>query len=172
MNVPAFAVLRREGIWVTGLTGDFSFWRLELEPHGPQPLSTPQESRWTEGCTFCSWPFSDDAVRGENTRRWRLLWFDPRTEGCGQAYGVFGSTMVPYAKVRSRNQAVNSVHSSDMSTPGHPRLLQSTQGFRENLVSNRPASQSLVAVLPRTVHKLELRIGRSFRGSFQTRAAP
>jgi hypothetical protein len=51
---------------------------------------------------FLSWFFSDGPVRGRGNQRGRPIWFDPRTEGCSQAYGVLRPTIVLSARFNHR----------------------------------------------------------------------
>ena len=74
---------------------------------------------------------------GGGNQRGQPIWFDPRTEGCSQAYGVFRPTMVLSAKVQSQNGAVSSAKSSNLWTFGHPSVLQSTHGFQQGHWLNR-----------------------------------
>ena len=42
--------------------------------------------------------FSDEPVRGKSNQRGRPSWFDPRAEGCSQAFGVLRPTIVLSAR--------------------------------------------------------------------------
>ncbi len=84
---------------------------------------------WILRICFFVMVFSDGPVRGGGNQRGRPIWFDPRTEGCSQAFGVLRPTMVLSAKVHSRIGAASSASFSNLLDLRPLVRVASTHGF-------------------------------------------